>query len=153
MVAFDFNKCKEGRLPTNCTQGLSSCHKGICVCIDLRVEYPHQRCHKNLPSSGEYYTTTIKITIVTKFISLFADPDECPLVCECNVENGSGCDQDLEDCIDGKCYCKTNGELVLPQIQDQTIDFSDHQPRCLPPPPISPKNVVYFSLLFIDTVF
>ena len=71
MVAFDFNKCKEGRLPTNCTQGLSDCHKGICVCIDLRVEYPHQRCHKNLPSSGEYYTTTIKITIVANFISLF----------------------------------------------------------------------------------
>ena len=69
MVAFDFNKCKEERLPTNCTQGLSDCHKGICVCIDLRVEYPHQRCHKNLPSSGKHHvlynnSSTLKITIM-----------------------------------------------------------------------------------------
>ena len=73
----------------------------------------------------------------------FADPDECPLLCECNVENGSGCDPD-EECIDGKCYCKSNGELVLPQIQDQTIDFSGDQPRC------PPNNVVCFSP---ETVF
>ena len=136
-MAFDYNKCKEERLPTNCTQHLSRCLKGICVCDDESLEYPHQRCHKSLPHTPSKLLLGINIP---KQFTFFSEVDECPILCNCNNVNGAGCDTDTEECIDGNCICKATGELVLPHNATKCPDSTTTTSTT-----ISSSNLVCFA--------